>query len=245
MSWWQEYFGELYLRMFQAIPGPERTAQEVAGTVTFLDLSPGARILDLACGQGRHAVSLAQLGYRMAGLDRSVYLLRRAREAAEEADAAVEWVQGDMRRLPWGEQFDACVSLFTSFGYFEEEEQNQQVLEEVCRVLTPGGQFLLDVSNRDYYLLRMWPCSWRRYAGAIILEETTFDPENCRFATSFTWVDEGRTETLSHSVRHYTAPELQGMLHRAGLEPMELFGDFDGRPFDLDSQRLIVVARKP
>lgn len=245
MSWWQVYFGDLYLRTFQARVAPDRTAQEVAGVMTFLDLRPGARLLDLACGQGRHAVPLARLGYRVAGLDLSDYLLRRARGAAAKAQVQVQWLQGDMRRLPWGEQFDACISLFTAFGYFDQEEQNQQVLEEVWRVLKPGGQFLLDVSNRDYYLLRMLPYAWWRHEDAIILEETTFDPDTCRFATSFTWVEDGRTETLEHSVRHYTVPELRNMLRRAGLEPMALYGGFDGRPLGLDSERLILVARKP
>jgi len=245
MSWWQAYFGELYLRMFHAIVTSDQTAQEVAGTMTFLELPPGACILDLACGQGRHAVPLVRLGYRVVGLDQSAYLLGRVWERAVKSGVAVQCVRGDMRRLPWSGQFDACISLFTSFGYFQEEEQNEQVLEEVCRVLKTGGQFLLDVPNRDYYLLRMLPCSWRRYDGAIILEETTFDPVTCRFVTDFTWVEEGWSETLSHSVRHYTAPELRGMLQRAGMVPTAIYGDFDGRPLDLDSRRLIVVARKP
>jgi len=245
VSWWLSYFGELYLRMFGAMVTPEQTVQEVAGTLSFLDLAPEARILDLACGQGRHAVPFARLGFRVVGLDRSTYLLAQAQERAAEVEAEVHWVQGDMRRLPWGEQFDACVSLFTAFGYFAEEAQNQQVLEEVCRVLKAGGQFLLDVPNRDYYLLRILPYSWRRHEGAVILEETTFDPVTCRFKTDFTWVKEGRTETLSHSVRHYTVPELNGMLQRAGMVPTALYGDFDGRPLDLDSRRLIVVATKP
>jgi SAM-dependent methyltransferase len=149
-----------------------------------------------------------------------------------------------MRRLPWGEQFDACVNLFTAFGYFDEDEENEEVLYEVSRVLKPGGRFLIDVSNRDYYLLRFWPHSWRRYGQAVILEETYFDPVTCHFHMTFTWIEEGRQESLTHSVRHYTAPELEGMLWRAGLVPTALYGDFDGRDFDLDSKRLIVVAEK-
>lgn len=244
VAWWQAYFGELYLRLFQVMVSPDRTAEEVAGTLAFLELTQGAQILDLACGQGRHAVPLARLGYRVAGLDWSAYLLRRARQAQIVHETAVHWVQGDMRRLPWGEQFDACISLFSAFGYFEEEAQNQQVLEEVGRILKPGGQFLVDISNRDYYLLRMLPQAGRQHDGATILEETSFDPVTCRFSTRFTWVAQGQAETLSHSVRSYTVPELEGMLQRAGMAPVARYGDFDGRPFDLDSRRLIVVAEK-
>lgn len=244
MPWWDLYFNELYLRIFGTIQGPEHTAQEVAGVMALLSLQPGARILDLCCGQGRHAVPLAQAGYQVIGLDRSAYMLEQARRTAQAAGAEVQWVQGDMRWLPWQEQFDACINLFTAFGYFDDEAENQQVLHQVCRALKPGGQFLLDLSNRDYYLLRLWPRAWRRYGRAVILEESDFDPLTCRFTMTCTWLESGQAESLTHSVRYYTAPELSDMLRRAGLSPTAIYGDFDGSRFDLYSKRLIVVARK-
>lgn len=245
MPWWDVYFNELYVRMFETILTPERTAHEVAGVVSMLNLEPGARVLDLCCGQGRHAVPLARSGYRVTGLDLSPYLLAQAELAAQDAGVQVRWVRGDMRRLPWRERFDACVNLFTAFGYFEDEQENEQVLRQVCDVLKPGGLFFLDLSNRDYYLLRLWPNGWRRHGRAVILEETDFDPLTCRFTTTFTWADGGKWESLIHSVRYYTAPELVGMVERAGLSPLAIYGDFDGEEFDLYSKRLIVVAQKP
>ncbi len=245
MAWWEIYFDELYLRMFQTILTPERTAQEVAGAVALLEPKPGALLLDLCCGQGRHAVPLARAGYRITGLDRSTYLLEQARHSALRAQTPVAWVRGDMRWLPWREEFDACLNLFTAFGYFEDDAQNEQVLHQVCRVLKPGGRFLLDVSNRDYYLLRLWPNAWRRHGSATILEETAFDPTTGRFDMTFTWAEGDKWESLTHSVRHYTAPELANMIRRAGLVPIGFYGDFDGSDFDLNSKRLIAVAQKP
>jgi SAM-dependent methyltransferase len=245
MAWWDVYFDELYLRMFETILTPERTAQEVAGVVTMLDLWPGARVLDLCCGQGRHAVPLARAGYKVIGLDRSLYLLGQAQQAAARAEVDVQWVHGDMRQLPWREQFDACLNLFTAFGYFDDEAENEEVLHQVAHVLKPGGLFLMDVSNRDYHLFHLWPQAWRNHGQAVILEDTDFDPVTCRFNMTFTWVDGGNRESLTHSVRHYTAPELAGMLRRAGLMPLEYYGDFDDSPFDLSSKRLIVISEKP
>jgi ubiquinone/menaquinone biosynthesis C-methylase UbiE len=244
MPWWDIHFGELYLRMFETILTPDRTAQEVAGLITLLDLPSGARILDVCCGQGRHAIPLAQAGYEVMGLDRSSYLLDQAQQAAAEAGVEVQWVRGDMRWLPWGERFDACINLFTAFGYFEEDEENRWVLHQIHRSLKPGGLFLLDVSNRDYYLLRLWPRAWQRHGQAVILEETDFDPTTCRFTMTFTWLEDGRAESLTHSVRHYTAPELTGMLRQVGLSPTAIHGSFEGSEFDIHSKRLIVVARK-
>jgi ubiquinone/menaquinone biosynthesis C-methylase UbiE len=244
MPWWDVYFDELYLRMFETILTPERTDQEVAGVMTMLGLRPGARVLDLCCGQGRHAVPLARIGYRMIGLDRSAYLLALARQAAQKASVKIPLVRGDMRHLPWHEHFDASINLFTSFGYFVADEENEAVLRQVSRALKPGGMFLLDVCNRDYYLLHLWPTSWRRHGQAIILEDTDFDPITGQFTMTFTWVEGAKRQSLSHSVRHYTVPELRGMLSRAGLEPSGFYGDFDGSEFDLCSKRLIVIAHK-
>lgn len=243
--WWDIYFDELYLRMFEAILTPERTAQEVAGVLTMLDLQPGSRILDLCCGQGRHAVHLTQVGHRVTGLDRSAYLLAQAKSASAAAGVEIHWVRGDMRYLPWREQFDTCLSLFSAFGYFEDDAENEQVLHQVQRSLKPGGVFLLDVSNRDYCLLRLWPNVWHYVEEAAVLEETSFDALTSRFTTTFTWVEEGKWESLTHSVRHYTAPELSGMLQRAGLDPVAYYGDFEGEEFDFHSSRLIVIAEKP
>jgi len=245
MPWWDIYFDELYLRLFQTILNPDRTAREVAGTMEMLNLQPGDQILDLCCGQGRHAVPLAQAGYRVTGLDRSLCLLNQAQQRMKIAGAQVQWVQGDMRWLPWREQFDACLNLFTAFGYFDDEEENQQVLEEVCRALKPEGVLLLDLSNRDYYLLRWWPRAWQRQGEAIILEETDFDPLTCRFTMTFTWIEGQRSQSISHSVRHYTAPEIEAMLRAAGLVPRAIYGDFDQTEFDIYSQRMIVIAQKP
>ncbi len=244
MPWWEAYFNELYLRMHETILTPERTAQEVAGVMALLHLRPGARMLDLCCGHGRHTVPLARAGYLMTGLDRSAYMLEQAQAAAQEAGVNVEWTQGDMRDLPWRERFDACINLFTSFGYFDDEAENQEVLHQVYKVLKPGGVFFLDVSNRDYHLLRLWPRAWRRHDQAFILEEADFDPTTCRFVVTFTWVADGHTESLTHSVRHYTAPELMGMLRAAGLSPTDVYGDFDGSEFEIYARRLIVLARK-
>lgn len=244
MPWWEDYFGDLYLRLLEATLAPDQTAREVAGVMAMLRLRPGACILDVGCGQGRHVVPLARAGYRVTGLDRSTYLLHKAQKAAKAISADVHLVRGDMRLLPWGQVFDGCINLLSTFGYFEDEEENEQALHQMARVLRPGGRLILDVSNRDYYLLRSWPYTWRRCGQAVILEENSFDAETSRFKAKFTWLEGAQRESVTHSVRHYTAPELKGMLRRAGLAPEAVHGSFDGSPFGLDSQRLIVVARK-
>ena len=143
MAWYEEFFGEDYVR-FHLRGGEwleERTGPQCDFVVSALELQPGARVLDLCCGQGRHSVELAQRGYNVTGFDLSEYLLGLARTKAEKLGVEVEFVRGDMRELPWESEFDAVVNLWTAFGYLESDEEDERVLRSVGAALRPGGQF--------------------------------------------------------------------------------------------------------
>jgi SAM-dependent methyltransferase len=151
MAWYEEFFGEDYMR-FHLRGGEwleDRTGTQCDFVVSALELQPGARLLDLCCGQGRHAVEFAKRGFRVTGLDLSEYLLRLARERAEQTGVEVEFVRGDMRDLPWENEFDAVANLFTSFGYLETDEEDRRVLAAVRKALRPGGLLLVDHHNRE------------------------------------------------------------------------------------------------
>jgi SAM-dependent methyltransferase len=125
--WYVDFFDEDYLRVFLPSLPDERTAAEVNGVVAQLGLAPGARVLDLCCGHGRHAVALAQLGYRVTGLDLNLGFLRHAAGLTGrpgDAGRHLGLVAADMRRLPFaGGAFDAVVNLFNAFGYLEDDAQ--------------------------------------------------------------------------------------------------------------------------
>jgi len=117
------------------------------GSLVDLIAERGSDLLDLACGHGRIAKRLAARGVRVTGLDATALFLDRARAQAAAAGLEVEYVQGDMRSLPWPERsFDRVISWFTSFGYFADDE-NRRVLREACRVLRPGGTLLIETNN--------------------------------------------------------------------------------------------------
>src|SRR5256885_2833594 len=144
VSWYQQFFGEDYLRIYAPFLPPEKSAQEVKEIIALLNLPSASRILDLCCGHGRHAIPLAQQGYRVCGLDLSELFLQQAEREAESLGLEISWVEGDMRELPFIEEFDAVINIFTSFGYFEDEDEDQQVLFQVQQALKPGGLFLLE-----------------------------------------------------------------------------------------------------
>ena len=243
--WYSGFFDDDYLRVFGRVLPEERTAAEVDGVVTQLGLGPGACLLDLCCGPGRHAVPLARLGFRVTGLDLSRRLLAEAAAAAAGHGEPVGLVAADMRRLPFADaSFDAVVNLFHAFGCLEDQTQDELVLAEVARVLAPGGRFLLEVANREA-LVRGWHDSEvvRTDGGLVVLQERTLDLRASRDLTSYTLLHpDGRRTTLEHAIRLYTLTELAAMLERAGLELLEVSGDLDGNPLELDSPFLVTLS---
>jgi ubiquinone/menaquinone biosynthesis C-methylase UbiE len=222
-----------------------RTPAQCDFLVEALELPLGARVLDLCCGQGRISVELARRGFAVTGLDLSEYLLNLAKERAEAAGVAVEWVHRDMRDLPWENEFDAVVSVFTSFGYLETDEEDEKALGAVQRCLKPGGRLLLDVHNREWTAIRFQPRYWYEHEGHLILDEETWDERQGRITMARTIIapDGSRRET-GFTLRIYAPSEMMKMLERAGLEWERTFGGWEASQYTALSRGMMVVARK-
>jgi len=244
--WYQTFFGEDYLRIYEFLT-PERTEQEVEGIVKLLGLPSGKAILDLCCGHGRHSVSLAKRGYQVTGQDLSVVFLQHAQAAAEAQGVAIRWIQGDMRHVPFEDEFDAVINIFTAFGYFESEDEDQQVLHQVYKALKPGGLFLLEMMHREALIRNFAPGQIDRHAdGLLVLEERDFDLFTSRTNVQVTMIyPDGQRREYRHSERIYTLTELARMLTLTGLHVQACYGGLDGSTLSLNSRRLVVVARKP
>jgi SAM-dependent methyltransferase len=245
MPWWEQFFDEHYFDLYDLYLTPERTAREVEGVIQILTLPPGAKVLDLCCGHGRHTIPLARAGYQVTGLDLSEVFLRLARQDAAAAGVAVTWVQRDMRDIPFQDEFDAIVNLFTAFGYFDDEAENQKVLEAVARALKPGGRFLIDTINRDWLAKVFLPRDWERLGEILVWRERSFDPIAGRSTEIMHWEKDGLRHTRSNAVRVYTATELTSMLAAAGLRLVKAYGGLDGSELVFGSRRIALLAEKP
>ncbi|TML14766.1 MAG: class I SAM-dependent methyltransferase, partial [Actinobacteria bacterium] len=157
----EDAFDEDYLYFYEELLTPERTASEVELVWKLLELEPGLELLDLACGHGRIANPLAERGVRVTGLDATPLFLELARQDAAERGVEVDYVEGDMRSLPWSGRFDRVLCWFTSFGYFSDEE-NRDVLRGAYDALKPGGSFVVEMNHRDNLL--------GRYAEEVVVE---------------------------------------------------------------------------
>jgi len=245
MAWWETVFDDRYLRLWGPLASPEATEQQVEGIIAYLGVEPGASILDLACGYGRIAIPLAQRGFRVTGLDLSETLLGQARASAARAGVEVDWHQGDMREIPWEGAFDAVINVFSSFGYFTDEEENRRVLEGVTRALKPGGRFLIDVINRDWQVRQDLQRRWFEAGDLFVLADPWLDPVEGRAGEVWRWLEGGQWQTLEFDVRIYTATELKALIEAARLRWITVYGGWAGDEFGPQSRRIIALAEKP
>ena len=241
MAWYKEWFGQEYLELYahRDIDEAERHTDFVEKMLLDDAQAPRPRaVLDLACGAGRHTISLRERGYRTLGLDLSLTLLTQPPPFPR--------VAGDIRELPFADaSFDWVLNFFTSFGYFDNERENFRVLEEIARVLAPGGRFLIDLFNRDRVIAGLVPAETRELDGGVAEIQRWFDERTERVNKRIRIRTADRDQSFVESVRAYSEPEVTIGLKWAGLELERLFGNFDGAPFGADSERLILVGRRP
>lgn len=192
-------------------------------------------------------MELAKRGFRVTGQDLSEVFLEHARATAEAEGVDVRWVHGDMRRIPFEDEFDAVINMFTAFGYLESEEEDQEVLRQVHKALKPGGHFLLEIMQREWLMRHFDPSEVRRQAdGLIVLEERDFDMLTSRCNVRVTMgLPDGQRREYGHAARTYSLTELARMTSLAGLHVEAYYGGLDGSTLNLDSRRLVVVSSKP
>jgi SAM-dependent methyltransferase len=220
----------------------DRSDAELASLVRLLDLDSPMKILDLACGFGRHANRLAALGHAVTGIDYTPGFLDIARREAAEMTVRVDYRQGDMRRVSFTEEFDRALLLFTSFGYFEDTE-NEQVVMNMARALKPGGRLMFDVPNRDTILVDLPAADVIEKGGDLLINRFSFDPLTGRFQNRRIVIRDGIRKDKPFSIRLYNATEIRDLLNRAGLTDHELL-DETSRPLSANSRRIVAIARK-
>lgn len=245
MDWFEdeEFWRELYPYMFT----PERFAAAAGQVAELLALteSQPRTVLDLCCGPGRHAVEFARAGLAVTGVDRSPFLLERARERASSAGASVEWVMEDVRRFRRPGAFDLACSIFTSFGYFPDEEDDLRVLRNVHESLRDGGAFVMELIGKER-LARTWKDSLCMdfENGAVIVARPRLRDGWCRVDNQWTLVKDGRARTFHFEHSLYSGREIKDRLLSCGFAQVQIYGDLKGSPYGLDAARLVAVARK-
>jgi SAM-dependent methyltransferase len=243
-DWFKAWFNHpAYLTLY-AHRSLEEAEQTIATLLKFISVQkPNPKALDIACGSGRHAVALAENGFQVTANDLSSTLLAEAKKLAESKNLTLTFTHTDMREIAFEQEFDLIVQLFTSFGYFENEDEDNAVLQNVARALKPSGWYVLDFLN-EYVVRNTLQPETRRTVGELeILEQRMLFGE--RVVKSITLRENGITHRFIESVRLYSKEELTAMLTAVGLRVHHILGDYDGGAFVREaSPRLILIAQK-
>ena len=234
-EWFEEWFGEEYLQLY-----PHRDEAEAERAVALIvgatGLAAGWRVLDVGCGAGRHARAFRAAGARCTGLDLSLTLLRVARGVT---DAPL--VRGDMRRLPIrAGSMDLTVSLFTSFGYFERDEEHAAALGEMVATIRDGGWFVIDFLNAAEVRRRLVARERLAVRGGTAQVSRAMSADG-RYVCKTIVTPGGRSFT--ERVRLFEQDQMASMLSEAGVRVVHRFGDYHAAPLRADSPRTILAGR--
>lgn len=244
-AWFAEVFDEDYLRTLPFLT-PQATQAEAELVAASLGVSPGAKLLDVGCGYGRHAMELAARGYHVVGLDLSTPLLVRGGEEAHRRGLTINFIRGDMRELDFDGQFDGAYCLFSTFGYFD-DETNKKTAGNIARALRPGGKCVFEILNRDYVIADLPTRVWWEGDGCVVLEEVDFNYFSSRICVNRSVVfDDGRQLEQEISIRAYSLHEVGKLMLAAGFRVLEVSGSYQtrGRFFGNQSRHIIVVAER-
>jgi SAM-dependent methyltransferase len=241
MQWFED---EDFWRTFYPWIFRERRLQaaleEVEQVLALGGIHEGA-VLDVCCGPARHSVLLAQKGFRVTGVDRSPFLLNKARERA--AGVEIELVQSDAREFLRPGAFDLALNLFTSFGYFATREEDLALLRNVRANLKTGGVFIIDVMGRERVAAMPARVSWDESPdGAILIDRAEILPGWTRVRSHWMLVKGERAKRFVFCLNLYSGQELAGALEKAGFTDIQIFGSLAGTPYDASATRLVARA---
>lgn len=222
----------------------EKAPEEARFILKHLKLKKGSALLDLCCGPGRHAVEFAKKGLAVTGYDFSGEYLREAAARAKKKKTALRLVRGDMRRLKFRGEFDAVVSLFSSFGYFQRFADDIKTLKGVARALKPGGLFLIDLLHGTFVRGNFRPRDWTELEDHFHLEDAHLAPDGVYNTWTRAPKNGGRAVSRAFFLRLYDRKRLTAALKGAGLKPVRFWGNFSGARLSASTDRLICLAKK-
>jgi len=229
-DWWRRIFNYLYLKTDgDVVDDLSITRWEVDLFQNILKFSPEDKILDLCCGQGRHSLELGRRNFRnIEGLDRSHYLIQRAKTQAKKEDINIKFREGDARKIPSSaDTYDVVTILGNSFGYFDSIQDDLRVLKEVFRVLKPWGKLLIEVSDGEYlrktFQSRSW--EWIDKKHFVCRERSlSLDKQRLISREIISHTEKGLITDQFYAERLYSKESLTDLLKTAGFSDITFHG---------------------
>lgn len=242
-DWFEEWFNtEEYLNVYKH--RNETDAEDhIKLILKTISLKDDAKILDMACGSGRHSIILAREGYDITAVDLSSNLLSVAKENAAKENLNINFIQSDIRAFNTSQKFDLILNLFTSFGYFDTDEENFAVLKKAYDHLKDAGFFVLDYFNTNYLANNLVAYSKEQIGNSEFIQERKIEDQRVKKKISI--ISNGAKKEFEESVRMYDKNELAKVLINIGFDIYKTFGDFLGNDFNvINSPRVIFICKK-
>ncbi len=217
---------------------------QVENIIKLLNIKPGMKILDLCCGVGRHALEFARRGYNVTGVDRTSAYLKKAALQAKKENLKVNFVQKDMREFAKPSYFDVVLNFQTSFGYFEDQEDDRRVARNIYKSLKKNGAFIIETSSKEVLARIFTPQDWVERDDFIIMEERKIIDNWSKLYMRWIILRGNEREEVELDFRLYSAAELSALLKDCGFEQIDYYGDLEGNPYDHKAKRMVGVARK-
>lgn len=247
LSWYKIFFQKFYLKVYQDILPCLDTKKEVDFIEKILKLPQGSEILDLCGGYGRHGIPLAKKGLKVYLLDLNKDFLKKAKEEAKKQKVKIQTIHSDLRKIPFSNKFDAVINVFNSFGYLENDRENEKVIEAVVKSLEPNGLFLIDIINGDWLKNNSRSKSQRRTGNLLITECVKFNPKTKKNIVSLKIINtkNHKIQYASQTLRLYTFNDLKKLLTDNGLKIVKKYGGFNEERFlSKFSKRIILLTKK-
>jgi SAM-dependent methyltransferase len=220
--------------------------EEVSKIIKLLNIQPGSSILDLCCGIGRHSLELARRGHKVTGVDRTKGYLDKARKQAKEEGLNIEFIQEDMRLFSRPDAFNTAISMFTSFSYFEDPQEDKCVVKNVFESLRNGGRFIIQMHGKETLAKIFTERDWDEHKdnGVIVLRERKVS-KNWSWMQN-RWIMLKGSERIEHELSHrlYAGSEIADLLHDCCFNRVDVYGDLEGNPYDQTARQLVVVGYK-
>jgi SAM-dependent methyltransferase len=253
-AWYKSWFNtQDYLDLYKH-RDTEDARKIIALILKQINPAKGSKVLDLACGNGRHSILFARSGFNVTGVDLSNYLIKQAKEKLkneyEKFAVSLNFKIKDMRCLDFKNEFDMVVNVFSSFGYFESDEDNEKVIHAVADALKKGGFFLIDFLNRDYLMKKLVPFDIRKENRKIIVQVrriyNNFVEKNILiFKNNEVNALYPSLSRFLEKIKLYSVQDFERMFSKNRLRVLKKFGNYLGDPYNQKkSERLILLAQK-
>lgn len=241
-EWYKEWFDDDYLKVYSH-RNDEDAKTLIETVLKYIDIEKNAFVLDAACGAGRHSRLMAEYGFRVIGFDLSESLLKAANENRKKNEVYFHLVKSDFRQIFFKNKFDLILNLFTSFGYFESDEENFKFVTNAYRFLNRGGYYIFDFINKDFLTDNLIADTRKNIKGIEIFEKRKI--ENNRVIKNIILDNQGKKKEYIESVKLYDSEELIDAFKKIGYKIKKIFGDYKGSEFILkESQRLVIILEK-